>query len=261
MDQNIEINLTKVAEDIYSDGIKDTIVETSRIGVDAVKTLRLALAPLQFAAVLQDRLADYFRRAFQKIPEEKRISPMQSLALPIMEKLRYQEDGDLLTSIYIDLLSTTFDKDRFDESHPAFLNIVSQLSSDEAILLNLLADSELKVYFGKEPFEWAQSAEGILNHFRQGRLEDINIDWRYIINPDYLSRPKFLQTYIGHMVSLGVIEYTNEYPVSIAPILGPIRTEKQHWALRVSRFGRLFHKACVRDAVVNHLKINADDRI
>lgn len=261
MDLKVDANLTNVAENIYSDGAKEILIETSKIGLDAVKTLRLALAPLQYTALLQDRLSSYFQRAFKKVPEENRIPPMPSLALPIMERLRYQDDGDLLTDLYIDLLATAFDKTKIGESHPAFITLITQISPDEAILLDLLSNSELKIYFGKEPLEWAQSSEGIINHFSKDRLEQENIDWSYIINPDKLARPKYLQTYIGHMVSLGIIEYTNEYPMPTGPILGPIRSEKQHWALKISRFGSLFHRACIGDSTKRHLRVSKEDRL
>lgn len=65
LDVNVELpaQAGEVAKEVYSDGVKDTIREISKIGVDAAKTLRLALAPLQFSAMLQDRVAMYFKRA------------------------------------------------------------------------------------------------------------------------------------------------------------------------------------------------------
>ncbi|HEY8037673.1 MAG TPA: hypothetical protein VIF37_19010 [Methylobacter sp.] len=51
--------LPEVAKAIYSDIVSSTLQEIGKIGVDAVKTFRLALFPLQISAALQDRLALY----------------------------------------------------------------------------------------------------------------------------------------------------------------------------------------------------------
>jgi hypothetical protein len=258
----VEANLTQVVNDAYSDGVKSVLSEVSAIGVDALKTVRLALAPLQFAASLQDRLAGYIKRAYDKIPVEDRVSPVQSLALPVLEKLRYQENGDLLTEIYINLLSSSFDKRRLDSAHPAFIMIVSQLSSDEAVLLNSLSESELKKFFGSEPLEWAQSSKGIVEKLNESVLEPFIIDWAYFINPDIFTSPRYLQIYISHMVSLGIVEYTNTYSMKAAFATGRSAEKAgDSWAVKISKFGRLFHHACIGDAVRDHLRATPSDRI
>src|SRR5438105_8580833 len=88
---------TKIVEEAYSDAVKETLAEASKLGVDAVKTIRLALFPLQLASALQDRLAAYILRAFHKVPAERRITPTESLALRITDKLRTQDEGSVIT--------------------------------------------------------------------------------------------------------------------------------------------------------------------
>ncbi|ENL7162459.1 DUF4393 domain-containing protein [Escherichia coli] len=108
---------TKVVEETYSDGVKDTLQEVSKIGVDAVKTIRLALFPLQFAGMLQDRLANYIKRSLQKVPPENRISPIESVALQLCDKLRIQEEKSIVTDMYINLLARSMDAERLGEAH------------------------------------------------------------------------------------------------------------------------------------------------
>lgn len=258
----VEADLTQVVNDVYSDGVRNVLSEVSAIGVDAVKTVRLALAPLQFTASLQDRLVRYIKRAYDKVPVEDRVCPAQSLALPVLEKLRYQEDGDLLTDIYINLLSSSFDKERLDSAHPAFITIVSQLSSDEAILLNSLSGCELKKFFGSEPLDWAQSSKGIVERLNGSVLEPFFVDWDYFINPDIFASPRYIQIYISHMVSLGIIEYTNAYSAkAVFATGGAVEKGGDSWAVKISKFGRLFHHACIGNAVRDHLRATPSDRI
>lgn len=240
----VKLDVTDIAKEVYADGASDLLKEAQKIGVDVLKTIRLALLPLQATAALQDHLARHISNALAKVPEGNRIPPIRSVALPIMESLRYQEDGELLTEAFINLLSATFDSERFGEAHPAFNKILGQLSSDEAKLIDSLAESELKIYFGMQPLDWAQSSKGIVDFFSQ-REGDLVVDWRYVINPDALLQPKYLHVYVGHLVSLGVVEYdmgnTNNIFMSLYPGLGGVEKSP----VKLTAFGELFHKACI----------------
>lgn len=258
LDQNIELppEFGELAKDIYSDGVKDTLRELSKIGVDAAKTFRLALAPLQYTAMLQDRLSIYVKRAVEKVDIKNRVNPPPSLALPILEKLRYQEDGDLLTDIYVELLSAGFDSSRVGDAHPAFLTIITQLSSDEVRLINWLSDSDPKYYFGRAHSEWAISSKSIEEHFNQSVLMPVHIDWKEFINPDEFLWPKHLHVYIVHLEALGLIRYDND-----AITKGKFGHADECWAITLNEFGTLFHRACVKDAPKEGFSVTIRDRI
>lgn len=263
LDLNVEITaelgeLGELARDVYSDGVKEALREASYISVDAVKTLRLALIPLQLTAMLQDRVAMFFKRAADKASPENRVSPAPSLALPILEKLRYQEDGDLLTDIYVELLSAGFDKSRMGDAHPAFLTIISQLSPDEIRLINSLAGSEPKNYFGREASDWTQSSQGIIGHLNESVLEPVEIDWSLVVNPDELSWPQHLQVYVGHLHSLGLIEYDNDLKYMSGRGLNH---GNECWAIKLTEFGSLFHRACVKGVPLESFTVTSQDRI
>jgi len=117
----------KVIEETYSDSVKGTLQEVSKLGVDVVKTVRLALFPLQFSSAIQDRLAAYILRSVQRVPIDRRIAPASPLLLQIADKLRLQDDASIVTEMYISLLARAMDRERVGEAHPAFIHIVSQL--------------------------------------------------------------------------------------------------------------------------------------
>ncbi|RBW64927.1 hypothetical protein DS893_12110 [Vibrionales bacterium C3R12] len=144
MEEFVEVvkNAPKVVEEAYSDGVSNTLKEASKIGVDAVKTVRLMLFPLQFGAMAQDRLAKYISECINRVPENHRIEPSESLVLPIAEKLRYHEESNPLTEAYLNLMSRAMDKERVGEAHPAFIDIISQLCPDEVLLLNQIGKSK-----------------------------------------------------------------------------------------------------------------------
>ncbi len=260
LDVNVELpaEVGELAIEVYSDGAKETFREMSKIGVDAAKTFRLALIPLQFTAMLQDRVATYFKRAADKASPENRVSPAPSLALPILEKLRYQEEGDLLTDIYVELLSASFDRSRIGDAHPAFLTIISQLSPDEIRLINSLAGSDPKNFFGRVASDWTQSSEGIIRHFNEAALEHVEIDWTLVVNPDEFVWPMHLQVYIGHLHSLGLIEYDNDLKYLSGRGLNH---GNECWAIKLTEFGSLFHRACVKGVPSESFTVTPLDRI
>jgi hypothetical protein len=90
-------------------------------------------------AASQDRLEGYINKSIRQVPEERRITPVESIALPVAERLRFQEEGNPITDLYINLLSRAMDGERVSEAHPAFISVISQLAPDELLFLQDLS--------------------------------------------------------------------------------------------------------------------------
>jgi hypothetical protein len=86
---------------------------------------------------------DYFEEEFAadmavktaEIPEEDLITPSPSVAIPAMAGLQYSLEHLELKEMYLNLLATATDGRRSKEAHPAFAEVIKQLSPDEARLL------------------------------------------------------------------------------------------------------------------------------
>lgn len=233
---------TKVVEETYSDGVKDTLQEVSKIGVDAVKTIRLALFPLQFAGMLQDRLANYIKRSLQKVPLENRMSPIESVALQLCDKLRIQEEKSIVTDMYINLLARSMDTKRLGEAHPAFIFIISQLAPDEALLIQQLSTSEPSAYMR----HLKKGNDVIGKDERNKAIEAGNLPETYkdklskmMARPEELMQPELLYTYIEHLVSLGIVSYTND-PWNTDKVPNKALINYEFWFIELNPFGKLF---------------------
>ncbi|MBP2560882.1 hypothetical protein J2857_003651 [Neorhizobium galegae] len=129
----------QIAKDAYSDGFSPAMRQSGSILSDMIKTLHLALAPIQFTAAIQDRYRQFLNTAIRRVPEASRIAPPPQILGPVLEGIKYEPiDGDI-AKLFSNLLSRAFDKDRVNEAHPAFPSIIRQLSSDEAVLLEAIA--------------------------------------------------------------------------------------------------------------------------
>lgn len=243
----------KVVEQVYSDAVSDSMKEISKIGVDAVKTFRLALFPLQFTSAIQDRLANYIKKAVEQVPVERRVEPVESLVLPIAEKLRFQEEGNLLSDLYVNLLSRAMDKERLGEAHPGFITVISQMAPDEAILLKELGEKGCQIWWRnkcdrKKALSYKKSSEVLVDLYNSNE-----IDLKYLsalnsisVVPEELVNPDLFLVFLEHLVDLGLINYTNEKP----PVINNISNGKkfgnyEYHIIELSGFGQLFYAACL----------------
>jgi hypothetical protein len=76
------------------------------------------------------------------IPDENLITPPASIAVPALQGLSYTFEEPSLKELYLNLLATASDDRRADQAHPAFAEIIKQLSATETGLLNMVLSRE-----------------------------------------------------------------------------------------------------------------------
>ena len=252
----VSADLTKVTELAYTDGVSPALKEVSGLGVDILKTLRLALLPIQYSAMLQDKLSMRLKKAIECVPESDRGSPIPHLSLQIADKLKYSLEDDVLSSMYVRLLSLSFDKRQFGKAHPAFLNVVSQLCADEAALVQELSNKPPLMYFGKNPLPWAQTKQSIRSKVSSVGIKISEHLWGNVLGPEIISETKYLQTFVEHLQSLGIITYENLPASELYQSLCQL-ADGQCWYITLTRFGKMFQEACMDES----LYANTADRI
>ncbi|CUR74783.1 Abi-alpha family protein [Achromobacter xylosoxidans] len=236
-----------IAPQAYSDLVSDTFKEASGIGVDLVKTLRLIFFPLQFTAAMQDRLARRIKQSIAQVPEGRRIVPVSSIAHEVAERMRFQDDGSVLAEMYINLLARAMDRDRVGEAHPAFIQLIGQLAPDEVLLLAQLAELDFRLY--TRPLEKGmhvhspEERKAAFEAFTSAETDPLELAHRSI-RPEDLGQTHLVYTYIEHLVSLGLVRYSNNHYPDTNRRNRPI----DFWCIQLSQFGALFHKACVDGA-------------
>ena len=76
----------------------------------------------------------------EEIPEENRKDPDLSIVGPAIDQMKFDLDKDDLVEMFANLISNSFDSRAYG-LHPAFASIISQLNTQDARLLKLLAKS------------------------------------------------------------------------------------------------------------------------
>lgn len=217
-------------EQIYKDGLSNPIKEVSGLLTDFVKTIRLFAAPFQLTASLQDRLQSYLKEVTNRVPKEKQIIAESSFSSQIIQKLVHIDESHYLKDYYLNLLEKAINKDFISITHPAFPNIIHQLSPDEILILEKIRNEDLITTYQ-------------YNKTNNGKIENEEIvQTNY--NPKFLSFPELRRMYIDHIQNLNLISIKSVISESFN-----IENNKYSRTMRneLSDFGKLFLKACLRN--------------
>ena len=103
------------------------------------KTVRALVAPLRALVWGAEKIEEIFVPEVEKklanVPEERRISPDLTIAGPAVEALRFTGDQPELRDMFANLLAVSIDVETAKNAHPAFVEIIKQLTPDEARIL------------------------------------------------------------------------------------------------------------------------------
>lgn len=126
---------------VYQDIAQPAAREIGKALGTVAKTVNVALAPVaalvwgydQFATFISGKVTDRLK----DVPPEDIITPKPNVAGPAMDALRYTGHEESLSDMYANLLASAMDRATAMDAHPAFVEIIKQLTPDEAKILNL----------------------------------------------------------------------------------------------------------------------------
>ena len=137
---------------VYQDLIQPTAKE---LGIALQKTIHIALSPLYLLVWGHEQISAYIGQTLpeklKNVPEDQIVSPSAAVAGPTLEALRFAGQEPSLRDLYMNLLATSMDARTAEEAHPAFVEVIRQLSSDEARVLRFIAcsyPSGLLLFYG-----------------------------------------------------------------------------------------------------------------
>ncbi len=223
-------------EKIYDDLASGTVREVGSVAKNTVKAARCILAPIDYLATQQDRFQRYLKRVDDKVPEEQQINAHPQIAGPVMDGLKYLEEESVITEMFLNLLARAIDQERVNEAHPAFANIINQLSPDEAKIL---------YYFERKQYNLKQSST--LNRSSNTFGPRTTLSNEFPI--EKLMYPQNYFMYIDHLHSLnlaGIWQNGNQQPTyTNGQQNGVLITS----TTRLTPFGELFIRACIPEDI------------
>lgn len=209
------------------DDLRSVVQQLSSIGATVLK---IAGSPIKVAALHADRWVRLVERATARVPEEARQEPAPSMTGAIFDATKYLESGNPLLDLYEQLLASAMDKTRVEIAHPAFVELIKQLSADESFFLYRISKETLvrvEVY-DSYPFQAPE--------VRNNRVEAC------AMRAGELLFPQNEGMYIGHLLSLNLIGMS---PVSSYEDTATCSVVTVRSTLLLSSFGELFARACI----------------
>jgi hypothetical protein len=212
----------------------------------AAEVGKLIATPLRVVNIYGDRVVAMATEAAKAVPPERQIPALPSIAGPILENVKYLEEGNPLLDLYQKLLTQLIDRDGVANAHPAFPSVIQQLSPDEAWFLFCMSKGPV----ARASFVTTGSG------FEQPP--------KFVYGPALTSRllyPQLMATYLNRMMLLGLVEMhlrvqrvgaRIELPFDLVvelnlPDVVPSEELVNVYELRLSDFGKLFAKACIPD--------------
>lgn len=136
-----------------SPNVKEAGQNLGQSALTITKTINNALLPLAAVNFAFDKARVYFAEKFQQdisrkastIPPEQIIEPKASIAGPALQGLAFTHEEANLKDMYLSLLATAMDGRVASEAHPAFVEIIKQLDSEEADLIRGVLQSQIPI--------------------------------------------------------------------------------------------------------------------
>jgi hypothetical protein len=206
----------------------------------------------QFATDLADHVSE--------IPDEHLTTPPSSVALPAMQGLAFSLEEPDLKEMYLKLLAAASDDRRPYDAHPSFAQIICELSSNEARLLQWCLSRVhhpiFRVKFMTAPNAWQALKYNVMDWPDDGPplLDEVNARSAYVDNWVRLGLVEINYTeFLGHTPPssdpYGYVEHRPDYPT-----VDSVRDENgqpqpfpsvafDKGVLRVTDFGQRFLRA------------------
>ncbi|MDT7540178.1 MAG: hypothetical protein QOE33_82 [Acidobacteriota bacterium] len=195
---------------VYQDVAQPAAKEIGTALQTVAKTIHIALAPLSMLVWSYEQIKSHLEsellEKFKNTPSERIVTPSPSIAGPAIESLRFNANEPSLRELYINLLATSMDADTAHNAHPAFVEIIKQISPDEARVIQVLAPT------GVSPIVSAgsQYLHGIgerSNHLDIEFLKHFSL-LPYDANCLY---PDLFPSYLDNLNRLGLVQLKEDY--------------------------------------------------
>lgn len=237
---------------VYQDAVQPAAKQIGKSLETVSKTVNIALAPIKALVWGYEKIEDFIStrvsEKLKNVPEENITTPPPQVAGPAIEALRFSGHDSNLRELYANLLATAMDKETIHQAHPGFVETLKNLTSDEALLLQVFT---------------TQSSHPLIDI--RGKLIDgkgytnLYSNYGHFHKKVAFNRSDLVPAYIDNLCRLGILEIPaltsmtapNTYePLTTDPELDNIKDEIttklkrtvdfQKKLVRLTEFGRQF---------------------
>lgn len=240
-----------VAVEAYKDALRPVVKPIGEILGFLPRTIKLALCGWEKWLINGEEslklTAEAIKEKVKQIPEGNLVEPELYVAIPAIQQISYCQNSEELRDLYANLLTSSMNTEKKWKVHPSFVDIIKQLTPDEAKYLKSLPPMAIAIHpLIDVDFSTGNSGEHpIISNFT-----DYNLN--------VLEYPENICAYIDNLVRLNLIEipsgqWVNDpkkyeqlevHPMIQNPVRGngkvQIKYKYKHKLFRLTNFGLNF---------------------
>lgn len=152
--KDIAIEIGKeVSKEAYADLAKPTVKATGGLLSLIPRYINAKLEPLHCWILAKEYNIEATKKLLEaklaNIDPERIITPEPYIAVPVLQAISYCMDNELLRNMYANLLASSMTLTTKNNVHPSYIEIIKQLSPDEAKILEYLYINQFSpvIYF------------------------------------------------------------------------------------------------------------------
>jgi len=127
---------------VYEDAVQPVAKEAGKALQTVGRTVNAALMPVRGLVWGIEQIEEFVNskvsKKLENTPVDKICTPDPAVAGPALESLRYTGHKESLSELYANLLASAMDLDTAKTAHPGFVEIIRNLSADEAKVLEFI---------------------------------------------------------------------------------------------------------------------------
>ncbi len=193
----------EVGKKVPMDKVYDDVLHPalSEVGHALQGTVRVCLAPISAMVWSYDKIAAYLDEAIpryfeeRKILKDKIVSPDPAIAVPAIEALRYA-NKDIIKEMFVNILGASMNVETANFVHPSFVEIIRQITPDEAKILKQLP------------------AKGLCEPLVDVEIEKDNVEGRFVVYSNYgvigyeadCEYPEKISLYVDNLKRLALVK-------------------------------------------------------
>lgn len=199
-DEAIEaaVELTKLA---YEDAFQPLAKEVGKIGGTIGQAVNLALEPARGVVWGYEKTKAYVTSKVseklenRKVKAEDIVTPDPDIAVPSIEALRYTK----LKDEFANLIASAMDKNNSGKIHPSFVDLLKQITSDEALILKYLSKRS-------GPFPFVELRKFRIVDGKEKGFTPLGDSYGTVAKDAKCSFPNNVNSYMINLFRLGLLE-------------------------------------------------------
>lgn len=137
---------TETIDKAYDDAVRPIATEIGKTGELLLRTIRAALSPLKTWTLEKElkekQVEEELRKSLSPVDPNKIVPPNSYVAVPALQAISYSISSKELCNLYANLLAKSMVSETKDNVHPAFVEIIKQLSPNDALVFKIISVQE-----------------------------------------------------------------------------------------------------------------------